>query len=284
MLFNNPKTWVKGLYYYEVSYLGKSDLEWHYLIDREGVIYEGKAGGFEVAILGQEGLLRVGYLGKSEEGLTEKAQIAYTLLSNDQEKALYYKANIKESNTADTQELEATKIKSFGIVYKNLGDSIWYDRSPKKVFLKSENAESVFFNSSDWVDKSIVKILPTAFVSKDQDVRFDFTILAPNEDGEKFENFALYVEKNEEFQKIEGSEFTVKIKVTGGVQKMVLIKDTGTGYLNVRDKAGLSGGIIDRVTPGEKYLFVEEVSGWVKIKLKNGVEGWVSSQFTERVN
>ena len=65
---------------------------------------------------------------------------------------------------------------------------------------------------------------------------------------------------------------------------MVLIKDTGTGYLNVRDKAGLSGGIIDRVTPGEKYLFVEEVSGWVKIKLKNGVEGWVSSQFTERVN
>ena len=67
-------------------------------------------------------------------------------------------------------------------------------------------------------------------------------------------------------------------------KKSALIKKTGTGYLNVRDGAAFSSGIIDRVTPGETYIYIEEETSWVKIKLTNGIEGWVSKQYVEIID
>lgn len=285
MLYSNAYDWLQGLYYYEVVYLEKPDLTYHFLLDREGRIYEGKAGGLEISIPGDEAqVARIGYLGKKGEGLTEKARFVYTTLEQNTGQTTTYKAGIKEGVPSSLIELEAGKKEDLGVIFRNNGEAIWYDQAPKQVYLKTDTAEFTFYTAENWVDQSKVKVLPVSFVAKDQEVRFEFTVTAPNEDGEHEEHFALYVEKNGLVQKIEGSEFSVKIKVTGGVQKMVLIKETGTGYLNVRDKPGLGGGVIDRVTPGEKYLYLEEQSGWVKIKLHTGIEGWVSSQYTEKVN
>lgn len=62
----------------------------------------------------------------------------------------------------------------------------------------------------------------------------------------------------------------------------VLILETPTGFLRVRDSASLGGNEIGRVLPGEKYDLLDEQSGWFKIKLKDGTVGWISSQYAQK--
>lgn len=64
----------------------------------------------------------------------------------------------------------------------------------------------------------------------------------------------------------------------------VLIKNTPTGFLRVRDKPSLNGAEIGRVKPGEKLVLLEELSGWVRIRLPDLKEGYVSSSYIEKVN
>lgn len=65
-----------------------------------------------------------------------------------------------------------------------------------------------------------------------------------------------------------------------GVEKATVL-ETGTGWLRVRSLAGLSGEEVGRVNVGETYVVVEKQAGWVKIKLSDGKEGWVSADFVK---
>ena len=60
----------------------------------------------------------------------------------------------------------------------------------------------------------------------------------------------------------------------------VIILDTPTGFLRVRDSIG--GAEIGRVNPEEEYKFVDEKEGWFEIKLKDGTNGWISNQFAKK--
>ena len=60
------------------------------------------------------------------------------------------------------------------------------------------------------------------------------------------------------------------------------IKETPTGYLNVRSEPSVNGSIVDKVDPGEKFTYTEEKDGWYKIKLSSGDEGWVSGDYIEK--
>lgn len=62
----------------------------------------------------------------------------------------------------------------------------------------------------------------------------------------------------------------------------VLILETPTGFLRVRDTASLAGKEIAQVKPSETYDLVEEQTGWYEIKLKNGINGWISSQYAKK--
>jgi hypothetical protein len=61
----------------------------------------------------------------------------------------------------------------------------------------------------------------------------------------------------------------------------VLILQTPTGFLRVRDQASLGGAEIGQVKPGETYTLLDEQSGWYKIKFNNK-EGWISSQYAQK--
>ena len=65
------------------------------------------------------------------------------------------------------------------------------------------------------------------------------------------------------------------------VQKVVILQ-TPTGFLRVRDTASLSGNEIARVTPGEMYELVSETAGWFEIKLKDGNTGFISTQYSNK--
>ena len=63
---------------------------------------------------------------------------------------------------------------------------------------------------------------------------------------------------------------------------MVIIKETETGWLNVRESASSSGVAITKINPGEKYKLLEENNGWYKIDLGNGKSGWISAKYAEK--
>lgn len=62
----------------------------------------------------------------------------------------------------------------------------------------------------------------------------------------------------------------------------VLIKETPTGWLRVRD-APSTGAEVAKVKPGEKYPLIEEKGSWYKIEYSSGKEGWISSQYAQKL-
>jgi hypothetical protein len=62
----------------------------------------------------------------------------------------------------------------------------------------------------------------------------------------------------------------------------VVIKSTPTGFLRVRESASVNSKEVGQVKPKEEYVLLEETPGWVRIRLKDGKEGWVSSVYTQK--
>lgn len=62
----------------------------------------------------------------------------------------------------------------------------------------------------------------------------------------------------------------------------VSVKQTPTGFLRVRDKAGLNGKEIAQVKPGDTLVLLEEQGSWDRVWLSNGAEGFVSSTYVEK--
>jgi hypothetical protein len=66
------------------------------------------------------------------------------------------------------------------------------------------------------------------------------------------------------------------------VKGTVTVQSTSTGWLRVRDKAGLEGQEIAKINSGEKVDYIEQTStGWTKIILKDGRIGYVASRFVK---
>jgi hypothetical protein len=62
----------------------------------------------------------------------------------------------------------------------------------------------------------------------------------------------------------------------------VLILDTPTGFLRVRESNNLNSAQITTVAPGETYAIINEETGWFEIKLTDGKTGWISSQYAKK--
>lgn len=62
----------------------------------------------------------------------------------------------------------------------------------------------------------------------------------------------------------------------------ILVKDTPTGFLRVREEPSISASESARVKPGDKFGLLEEKEGWYKIQYEDTKEGWVYSQYAEK--
>jgi hypothetical protein len=62
----------------------------------------------------------------------------------------------------------------------------------------------------------------------------------------------------------------------------LLVKNTPTGFLRVRDKASLAGREITQVKPGDSLILLEELGSWDRVRLSDGTEGFVSSAYVEK--
>jgi hypothetical protein len=66
-LTNNPKAWIRALYYYSITRLNLNDIPYNYLIDSSGNIYEGAKGGpgINPGLQGGENVVLVGILDRN---------------------------------------------------------------------------------------------------------------------------------------------------------------------------------------------------------------------------
>lgn len=115
----------------------------------------------------------------------------------------------------------------------------------------------------------------------------------PEEDEETEEDQEDEDEEVDEVDEAETEETTEDETATSSAvttedemdRPYVKIKDTPTGWLNVRSEASTSEGedtVITKVDPGEVFAFVEaNDTGWYKIELDDGEEGWITSRYAE---
>lgn len=61
-----------------------------------------------------------------------------------------------------------------------------------------------------------------------------------------------------------------------------IVKQTPNGYLRVRKTPSLRGEEITRISSGDKLVILEEKTGWMKVRLDDGAEGYVSSVYISR--
>lgn len=72
-----------------------------------------------------------------------------------------------------------------------------------------------------------------------------------------------------------------KVLKTPPPVKKVKVLPTGTGWLRVRQEPNLAAAEINKINVGESFPLLEQGEGWVKIKLPDDTEGWVSADFIE---
>lgn len=78
------------------------------------------------------------------------------------------------------------------------------------------------------------------------------------------------------------NEIEAKPSLAALSEKMITIKATETGWLRVRKTASNTAEELGKVKPKEKYKLIEELSGWYKIDLGDGRQGWVSAKYAEK--
>jgi hypothetical protein len=66
-----------------------------------------------------------------------------------------------------------------------------------------------------------------------------------------------------------------------GAKTLIEILETPLGFLRVRTEPSINASESAQVKPGETYTYLDEQSGWYKIKVPSG-EGWVSSEYATK--
>lgn len=91
------------------------------------------------------------------------------------------------------------------------------------------------------------------------------------------------IKDNQVIAPIEEETATASAMTTANKNE-ILIKQTETGWLKVRESNNGSSNEVAKVNPGEKYEMLEEDNGWIKIKLTDGKTGWISAKYAEKVS
>ncbi len=101
-----------------------------------------------------------------------------------------------------------------------------------------------------------------------------------------------YKEKIIKVKTIEGKKLEAIITLginSGSVQSggksspaKIVILDTPTGFLRVREDSSPNSSQIATVNPGEKFDLISEEGEWFEIRLESGEAGWISKEFARK--
>ncbi|MDD4135615.1 MAG: PEGA domain-containing protein [Candidatus Shapirobacteria bacterium] len=95
-------------------------------------------------------------------------------------------------------------------------------------------------------------------------------------------NAQLAKEKNDIGQIIEPPTEATNSSLNLDQDQKIIIKETETGWLKVRESSSSSSKEITKVNPGESYVLLEEGIDWYKIDLGSSGNGWISATYASK--
>jgi hypothetical protein len=331
--------WYRGLYYFSVANNrrpGFTDIPFHYIVSRDGRIFQGNSGGEERKISIQgigDGVVVIGYLaGKSDNAVDPRAKEALGDLIVDVASrnsipldkvtisGLSYVRDDKAQNiTINKQDLfglwntdlhkiidavrgkyapisKTYAIQISGVTLptdaiksgeqaigklklKNIGKFGIYPDTTSELFgTKANNGTSIFYLPNYWVSTSQFALAADDKVLlPGQEKEYEFRVNAPLYFGEQAEDFVL---KTAGGQAIVDTAFKLKLNITKPAATVVEVKPTITGWLRVRATPSGAAPELSRISQGERFIQTgDQGNGWVKLRLNDGREGWVSKQY-----
>ncbi len=94
--------------------------------------------------------------------------------------------------------------------------------------------------------------------------------------------FKLAIDQSSSLAKASDDKTKTASSSGGTTEKIyVKIRDNPQGWLRVRVDGAIDATESAKVKPGERYEFLDEKTGWFKIKYNNNTEGLVSGEFVE---
>lgn len=172
------------------------------------------------------------------------------------------------------ENIAAGESVAVSITLKNASDRDVFGNSGAGLQLRTSREQSQLYHGDSWTTLRDISILDdNQRFESDSEQTFTFSITAPLAIGSYSEEFDLLYNN---VVQVEGITILVNLKNPEGT--IIEIQETGTGFLNVRESTPF-GDVVAQVTPGDKYLVLETVTGWYKIETIDGKVGWVSSQY-----
>jgi len=167
---------------------------------------------------------------------------------------------------------------------KNSGESSIYSGTNAELLAsKKDDKLSKFFMNNVWASQSQVAIMSEGDMMKPNETKvFQLKFRVPLYFGKQTENFNI---ENGLGEKVDGTDFTVTMEVDQISETVVEILETETGYLNIRKADSGNSDVLQRVSPGERYIQKKTGEyGYVQIDLGEGVLGWASQKYVKKVN
>lgn len=165
------------------------------------------------------------------------------------------------------------------ITVKNIGEYGIYPNTLSELVGTKTSGNSRFYTPDGWVSTSQFQLTAEdAVMLPGEQKQFNFKLYVPLFFGAQTESFQL---RNLSGQTIPNANFDITLNV-GRVAGVTIVEvgPTETGWLRVRATASSAAAEITRISTGERYYQLEALSnGWVRIKLQDGREGWVSRQY-----
>lgn len=257
--------------------LGLPAVPFAYLIAEDGGVYEGLG----VYNFNYEGLMEgfaagevpVLILNRRDEVVSDPVKESLAALRENL--STLSRQSAKTITVLDKLTLQAQEKRALTLEFVNRGNTVW---RAGETFLEiadggEDESISEFYSPDDWTSTSQIGSFENAekeIILPGETAKFSFTLTAPPYPGEFSESVKLLDQTVE-----------LKIKVKGEAGRVVKILDTPTGFLNVREGSSIGNALKGVVYPDEKYLVVEESAGWLKLRLRDGSEGWVINRYVE---
>lgn len=181
------------------------------------------------------------------------------------------------------EEMEIGEEYEITIKVKNTSDTNWYNDSKYEIVARSEKEASNFSINNIWLSTRSVALMnedaEVVKVGEESELTFNvstpFVATSPYTENFKLTTLAGTV--------LEDSEFEITVNLSTAGSTIVEVTSTPTGFLNIRENPSIGGTLLIQASPGDKFVFLEEQSGWYKILLKDGTEGWATKQYLRKL-
>ena len=148
------------------------------------------------------------------------------------------------------------------------------DKTAQLMVISSPQGSRVILDSSE---VGLTPLLLKDITASDHEVK-----ILKEGYSEKTIKIKTVVGKRLEANVILGIKKDASLNTSSSSAQIVIILDTPTGYLRVRESNAVDSRQIATVSPGDKLNLLEEKDGWFKVELEDGKIGWVSAAYATK--